>query len=128
MSRDELGQYAERLIYDMPSGGPSGQDRGDHPPIVPLKRASPKLMNDNRAYGLYQLICANVLASLSADCTYLEKTVSFDVAGERFQMEGIEVLNEGFTEVLKHLKVINYRRNSEKYGKSRVPIRLHPTG
>ncbi|GAU93833.1 hypothetical protein RvY_05707-2 [Ramazzottius varieornatus] len=103
--RDELGQYAERLIYDMPSGGPSGQDRGDHPPIVPLKRASPKLMNDNRAYGLYQLICANVLASLSADCTYLEKTVSFDVAGERFQMEGIEVLDEGFTEVLKHLKM-----------------------
>ena len=99
-------------MYDMPSSGRTGQDRGDHPPIVPLKKPSPKLMRDQRAYGLYQLICANVLASLSADCIYLEKIVSFDVGGERFQMEGIEVLNEGFTEILKHLKV----RKSEDTG------------
>ncbi|OQV11750.1 DNA topoisomerase 3-beta [Hypsibius exemplaris] len=97
---DEIGRWAAKLIYEVSDSRQVGKDRGDHPPIIPLKKPTVGLRNGDRAFLLYELICNYFLAGLASDCIYLEKTVVFDVEGERFQLDGVEVMEPGYTDIL----------------------------
>ena len=46
-----------------------GVDVGDHPPITPVKLATPRQCEGEAGWALYQYICRHFVASLSADCT-----------------------------------------------------------
>ena len=52
-----------------------GVDAGDHPPITPVKLATPRQCEGEAGWPLYQYICRHFVASLSADCTF--ETASF---------------------------------------------------
>ena len=47
---------------------PDGVDVGDHPPITPVKLATPRQCEGEAGWALYQYICKHFVASLSADC------------------------------------------------------------
>lgn len=100
-----LKDIADDLIYETPDSRRFGTDVGDHPPIVPLKPATSRLMQQQRNYDVYQMICKYFLASVASDCIYLEKTAIFDVDGDRFQIEGIEVRKPGFTVIQTHQRI-----------------------
>ncbi|XP_055342263.1 uncharacterized protein LOC129590861 [Paramacrobiotus metropolitanus] len=102
---NEFSSTIDQLMYDMPDTRRTGKDVGDHPPIIPLKSANGRLMQNERSYNLYQMICKHFLASLSSDCLYLEKTAVFDVDGEKFVLDGIEVLRNGFTDIHQHQRI-----------------------
>ena len=46
-----------------------GVDVGDHPPITPVKLATPRQCEGEAGWAVYQYICRHFVASLSADCT-----------------------------------------------------------
>uniref|UniRef100_A0A8C6XNW6 DNA topoisomerase n=1 Tax=Naja naja TaxID=35670 RepID=A0A8C6XNW6_NAJNA len=76
-----------------------GHDAGDHPPITPMRAASEAELGGD-GWRLYEYITRHFIATISADCKYLQTTIACSVASERFTCIGKMVLSPGFTEVM----------------------------
>ncbi|KAK9391563.1 DNA topoisomerase 3-beta-1 [Crotalus adamanteus] len=76
-----------------------GHDAGDHPPITPMKAASEAELGGD-GWRLYEYITRHFIATISADCKYLQTTIVCSVASERFTCIGKTVLSPGFTEIM----------------------------
>ncbi|KAL3089882.1 hypothetical protein niasHT_022514 [Heterodera trifolii] len=87
----------------------NGTNKGDHPPITPLR--SFRLYEEDGkwwfadAHALYKQIAHHFLATLMRPCKYLLKSVIFDIGGEQFLCQSRKVEDAGFTKVLAWLAV-----------------------
>ncbi|XP_053135443.1 DNA topoisomerase 3-beta-1 isoform X2 [Hemicordylus capensis] len=76
-----------------------GHDAGDHPPITPMRAASEAELGGD-GWRLYEYITRHFIATVSADCKYLQTTIAFSIGPERFTCIGKMVISPGFTEVM----------------------------
>ncbi|XP_072839824.2 DNA topoisomerase 3-beta-1 isoform X1 [Pogona vitticeps] len=76
-----------------------GHDAGDHPPITPMRTASEAELGGD-GWRLYEYITRHFIATVSADCKYLQTTIACSVGPERFTCVGKMVLSPGFTEIM----------------------------
>uniref|UniRef100_A0A8C4WGZ8 DNA topoisomerase n=1 Tax=Gopherus evgoodei TaxID=1825980 RepID=A0A8C4WGZ8_9SAUR len=73
-----------------------GHDAGDHPPITPMRAAT----ESGDGWRLYEYITRHFIATLCADCKYLQTTISFIIGPEHFTCVGKMVISPGFTEIM----------------------------
>ena len=76
---------AEELDWLHARARADGVDVGDHPPITPVKLASPKACGDARGYELYQLICQHFVATLSDDCELHDAKLAVSIGTTSFE-------------------------------------------
>uniref|UniRef100_A0A8C3LPF1 DNA topoisomerase n=1 Tax=Chrysolophus pictus TaxID=9089 RepID=A0A8C3LPF1_CHRPC len=76
-----------------------GHDAGDHPPITPMKAATEVELGGD-GWRLYEYITRHFIATVSADCKYLQTNISFSIGPERFSCVGKVVTSPGFTEIM----------------------------
>ncbi|NXA65859.1 TOP3B topoisomerase, partial [Mohoua ochrocephala] len=76
-----------------------GHDAGDHPPITPMRAATEAELGGD-GWRLYEYITRHFIATVSADCKYLQTTISFSIGPERFTCVGKVVTSPGFTEIM----------------------------
>ena len=93
---------------------------GDHPPITPTRLAHEGELSGDM-WRLYDLVVRHFVASVSPDCRcggggigakhdtplilsdlqrYMATTVTLDVGGETFTLQGQQVIDPGFTTVM----------------------------
>lgn len=77
-----------------------GTDAGDHPPITPVKLATPKQCDGEVGWALFQLICRHFVASLSSDCIYEHSVVSARIGLESFRASTTRCVQRGWTSAL----------------------------
>jgi len=82
----------------------AGKNMGDHPPITPVRVASP----GGAAGRIYDMIVRHFLASFAPDCEYTVMTYTIKIATEIFYGEGVEVVELGFTSIQKHKQMEDY--------------------
>ncbi|NXS69193.1 TOP3B topoisomerase, partial [Pandion haliaetus] len=73
-----------------------GHDAGDHPPITPM-RAATEVELGGDGWRLYEYITRHFIATVGADCKYLQTTISFSIGPERFTCIGKVVTSPGKT-------------------------------
>ncbi|XP_051623947.1 DNA topoisomerase 3-beta-1 isoform X3 [Manacus candei] len=76
-----------------------GHDAGDHPPITPMRAATEAELGGD-GWRLYEYITRHFIATVSADCKYLQTTIAFSIDPERFTCVGKVVTSPGFTEIM----------------------------
>ncbi|CAK8993289.1 unnamed protein product [Durusdinium trenchii] len=74
----------------------AGTDKGDHPPITPIKAAPKDEFSKGKEWRLYEYVTRHFIASLMDDASYDEIRYVFDVAGEHFTFTYHEVKERGF--------------------------------
>jgi len=74
----------------------SGTDKGDHPPITPIRAAHKEEFNKGKEWKLYEYVTRHFIASLMEDAAYDEVSYVFDVAGEQFAYTYHHVVERGF--------------------------------
>ena len=78
-----------------------GIDVGDHPPITPVKAATPRQCEGEVGWALYQYICRHYVASLSDDCTFETATLHARLGGEDFEASATRCVCKGWTRALR---------------------------
>ncbi|XP_074868851.1 DNA topoisomerase 3-beta-1 isoform X3 [Carettochelys insculpta] len=76
-----------------------GHDAGDHPPITPMRAATEAELGGD-GWRLYEYITRHFIATVCADCKYLQTTISFSIGPEHFTCIGKMVISPGFTEIM----------------------------
>eukprot|EP00931_Biecheleriopsis_adriatica_P029828 TRINITY_DN17646_c0_g1_i1.p1 TRINITY_DN17646_c0_g1~~TRINITY_DN17646_c0_g1_i1.p1 ORF type:complete len:1244 (+),score=266.91 TRINITY_DN17646_c0_g1_i1:58-3789(+) len=74
----------------------SGTDKGDHPPITPMKAAPRDEFSKGKEWRLYDYVARHFIASLMDDAEYDELHYVFDVGGEQFALKCHHVVERGF--------------------------------
>jgi len=82
----------------------AGHDAGDHPPITPMRGVNSGMLNGDD-WRIYEYIARHFIATVSPDCKFLKKKVTFDIEGEIFHCSGKKLLSEGFTAVMPWLSL-----------------------
>jgi DNA topoisomerase-3 len=75
-----------------------GDDKGDHPPITPMRANDGQLSGD--ALRIYNYVCAHFVATLMTPCKYAVTTVRAELAGEQFATTGRIITDPGFTRAM----------------------------
>uniref|UniRef100_A0A8R1XN92 DNA topoisomerase n=2 Tax=Onchocerca TaxID=6281 RepID=A0A8R1XN92_ONCVO len=81
----------------------NGEDKGDHPPITPLRCNDGSLTGD--ALKVYEYVTQHFIATLMKPCVYLVTTVKIDVANEIFVAKSKSLINLGYTEIMVWQKI-----------------------
>eukprot|EP01147_Barroeca_monosierra_P001141 gene1141-4360_t len=76
-----------------------GKDKGDHPPITPMRLAKEVDLSGDM-WRVYELVTRHFIATFSPDCRYLVTTAHLDICGEKFTLSGQQLVSPGFTAVL----------------------------
>ncbi|XP_073169832.1 DNA topoisomerase 3-beta-1 isoform X4 [Lepidochelys kempii] len=71
-----------------------GHDAGDHPPITPMRAATEAELGGD-GWRLYEYITRHFIATVCADCKYLQTTISFIIGPEHFTCVGKMVISPG---------------------------------
>ncbi|VDN02066.1 unnamed protein product [Thelazia callipaeda] len=82
-----------------------GEDKGDHPPISPLRGDDGSLTGD--ALRVYEYVTQHFIATLMRPCTYRVTTVRISVANEVFTIKNKFVIDSGYTEILTWQEIKN---------------------
>ncbi|KAJ0403001.1 hypothetical protein ATCC90586_000529 [Pythium insidiosum] len=93
------GSYVQGLLHAGYQQPKKGVDVGDHPPITPVRPASPSDLAGDMG-RLYDFIARYFIATVSPDAKLLATKVQFTCAGENFCVTGHQVLHTGFTAVM----------------------------
>ena len=93
------GGFAQKINNEFGGPNPRKGKKSDqaHPPIHPLKKASPELSGNEAR--VFELIARHFLACVSRDAKGHETSVSIDVNGEKFSASGLTVLERNYLEV-----------------------------
>ncbi|KAK0395748.1 hypothetical protein QR680_001411 [Steinernema hermaphroditum] len=75
-----------------------GEDKGDHPPITPMRANDGRLSGDH--LRIYEYVTQHFIATLMSSCRYITKTIKFVIGGEEFTVSGKTVTDPGFTQVM----------------------------
>ncbi|KER22031.1 hypothetical protein T265_09785 [Opisthorchis viverrini] len=96
----QWGDVARDLLASGLTPPRKGHDAGDHPPIAPMRMATPGELGHDAA-RLYEFIAQHFLATVMPDCRYESTQVTLSIGdGELFTLTGIRVLEPGFTRIL----------------------------
>ncbi|CAH8847266.1 unnamed protein product [Trichobilharzia szidati] len=94
------GDIAREVLHSGLTPPRPGHDAGDHPPIAPMRYASPQELG-HEAYRLYEYITQHFIATIMPDCCYEQTQVTVSVGdGELFTISGVKVVQPGFTRIL----------------------------
>jgi DNA topoisomerase-3 len=100
VSNNEWGKAASYLLRIRKDGRPpnTGRDRGDHPPITPLKSATISEVGGGAAWRVYEFICRNFIGSLHQNLEFTRTVAVLQIPGsdEEFELELITVDSLGF--------------------------------
>ncbi|KAJ1359352.1 hypothetical protein KIN20_018051 [Parelaphostrongylus tenuis] len=80
-----------------------GEDKGDHPPITPMKPNNGQLSGDMAR--IYDYIVQHFIATLMGPCIFDVTTIVISCGEEKFTLTGRSVKEPGFTEVMSWLNV-----------------------
>nr|pir hypothetical protein Y48C3A.q - Caenorhabditis elegans [Caenorhabditis elegans] len=81
----------------------SGVDKGDHPPITPMRPNHGGLSGDMSR--IYEYVSQHFVATLMKQCVYEVTTVKMSCGDEQFTLQGKNVVEPGFTAVMPWLSV-----------------------
>ena len=93
------GAEARELLEEGMVRPKRGEDKGDHPPITPMRLAGVSDLGGDE-WRVYDLVARHFIATLSPDLKYLQTTITWKVGAERFHSAGKIVTDKGFTKVM----------------------------
>lgn len=97
------GDYVRDVMLTAPLKRPKGGvDAGDHPPITPMRSATPRELDGNE-WRVYELIARNFLGSLSQHCRYTKTSAVYGIMGETFKCTGTRVVSPGWTQIVPNM-------------------------
>jgi hypothetical protein len=100
-SHPDWGSFARDLLKLGLTRPKEGDDKGDHPPITPMRCAhGPGEVGGGDAWRLYEYVCRHFLATVSPDAVYETTTIKFQVGEESFEGSGRKLISGGFTLVM----------------------------
>ncbi|KAI1722746.1 DNA topoisomerase domain-containing protein [Ditylenchus destructor] len=89
---------SNQILSEGVSKPKAGEDKGDHPPITPMKADDGYLSGDHAQ--VYNYICQHFFATLMRPCKYITKTARLIIGDESFSIQSKEVIDPGFTSVM----------------------------
>ncbi|XP_047134051.1 DNA topoisomerase 3-beta-1 isoform X1 [Hydra vulgaris] len=94
-----FGEYVSQLLSKGINKPRKGLDAGDHPPITPMRLASPNDLSSDM-WKVYDYIVKHFISTVSYECCYKVKTITFSINKEVFSCTGKTVIDPGFTYVM----------------------------
>ncbi|CAM39725.2 putative DNA topoisomerase III [Leishmania braziliensis MHOM/BR/75/M2904] len=98
------GGYVTALLQGGHVHPKAGKDAGDHPPITPMRSASPGELSGDE-WRIFEYITRHFIASVSPDCRLIKTKITIELGGELFSISGKVVEDPGFTEIMPHARV-----------------------
>ena len=130
-STSPLGEFAAKLLEYGYSFSKTGLDAGDHPPITPTSKVPQRGSLQGHEGKLYDFICRHFFATLSRDARISKTKVFFEIGEEVFTVQGIMILDAGFTEIVPWVKLSNrtipFFQKGEKHPVVSVEIKENQT-
>lgn len=118
------GGFVAKLLDDGLMAAPRrGVDVGDHPPITPMRVSTEDQVGGGEAWRLYDFISRHFIASVSPDCEYETQTATLTAGGEEFTVQGRAVLNHGWTEIMPHRMLLDFRLPESIVEGASIPIK-----
>lgn len=114
----EWGQEIRQVLNNGLTRPRNGKDCGDHPPITPTMLASRNEL-DGDSWKLYDFIVRHFVATISRDCRYYSKTVTFKIGTETFTYNWRTLIDAGFTAITpwkalpKNELAVNFERDEK---------------
>jgi len=93
-------QFGERLSQTgltMPRE--DGHDVGDHPPITPVKAATPNQCESEAGWALYEMVCRHFLATVSPDAKVQEAELHLQLGDVAFTASSARITSFGWARV-----------------------------
>lgn len=115
---NEWGQEIRQVLSNGLTRPRNGKDCGDHPPITPTMLASRNEL-DGDSWKLYDFIVRHFIATVSKDCRYYSKTVTFKIGSETFTYNWRTLIDAGFTAITpwkalpKNELAVNFERDEK---------------
>lgn len=95
----EIGSYSRALLEAGLAPSRGGEDKGDHPPITPMRSPAPGELHGD-LLRLYNMVARHFLATVSGDAIFEDTVVSLQVAGEEFTCRGRRIIEPGWKGIL----------------------------
>ncbi|GMS83824.1 hypothetical protein PENTCL1PPCAC_5999, partial [Pristionchus entomophagus] len=92
------GDIASRVLQEGINRPRGGVDKGDHPPITPMRSDGGGLHGDN--LRVYEYVVRHFIATLMRNCVYEVTTVKMRCGEEEFSFQGKQLIDPGFTAIL----------------------------
>ncbi|KAF8361154.1 hypothetical protein PRIPAC_88077 [Pristionchus pacificus] len=92
------GDIASRVMQEGINRPRGGADKGDHPPITPMRSDGGALHGDNAR--VYEYVVRHFIATLMRNCVYEVTTVKMNCGEEEFSFQGKQLIDPGFTLIL----------------------------
>ena len=86
-----------QLLNEGISRPKSGVDKGDHPPITPMRPNNGQLTGDSAR--VYDYVAQHFIATLMKPCVYEMTTATIKCGDEFFAAEGKRMIDPGFTKI-----------------------------
>ncbi|CAJ0959868.1 unnamed protein product, partial [Mesorhabditis belari] len=96
------GAVVARILNEGIKRPRGGDDKGDHPPITPMR---PRGNLSGDMLRIYEYITQHFIATLMGPCIYEVTTIKLAVGKEEFQLVGRTTVDPGFSEVMAWLSV-----------------------
>ncbi|KPI89465.1 putative DNA topoisomerase III [Leptomonas seymouri] len=103
-SHSMWGAYVSALLQEGHVRPKAGKDAGDHPPITPMRSATPSELSGDE-WRIYEYVTRHFIASVSPDCKLIKTKITIELGGEFFSISGKVVEDPGFTEIMPHARV-----------------------
>ncbi|GMT13872.1 hypothetical protein PFISCL1PPCAC_5169, partial [Pristionchus fissidentatus] len=92
------GNVASRVMQEGINRPRGGFDKGDHPPITPMRSDPGALHGDNAR--VYEYVVRHFIATLMKNCVYEVTTAKLRCGEEEFSFQGKQLIDPGFTVIL----------------------------
>ncbi|GMS83825.1 hypothetical protein PENTCL1PPCAC_6000, partial [Pristionchus entomophagus] len=89
------GAIASKVLAEGINKPRGGDDKGDHPPITPMRAGGSVLGGDSAR--VYEYVVRHFIATLMRNCTYDVTTVKLMCGEEEFSFLGRQLIDPGFT-------------------------------
>uniref|UniRef100_A0A7E4VYT0 DNA topoisomerase n=1 Tax=Panagrellus redivivus TaxID=6233 RepID=A0A7E4VYT0_PANRE len=93
-----FNDIAQQILADGITKPKAGEDKGDHPPITPMKPNNGYLSGDQAR--VYDYVTQHFLATIMKPCKYITSTFTFTAATETFTLQSRKVVDPGFTKAM----------------------------
>ncbi|PAV87722.1 hypothetical protein WR25_03759 [Diploscapter pachys] len=102
------GHIARNILEQGVQKPKKGEDKGDHPPITPMKPSNGQLSGDSAR--VYDYVTQHFIATLMGPCIYEITTIRLKCGEEELTLQGRDTIVPGFTEIMTWLAVEDERR------------------